>query len=292
MDFKELTASNSSALPSIILGVTNPFFNKVTVLCPSQFIQTTNVFQALQHWPNLIRLTDPTSEVKSPVKSKPKTNSKFKSDQKPGVFTASKPLLEKDKEIIKKISKGIQLKRPVEVQTALLRRYFLEITQTFIIPLERYLASLMPLARTISPYRAPPKVKPFNCEDFIKSVETAGPQLTSRIKGDWAGLYKRFLKSPNFVGWYNARAREMSAKLTLLHLECLSEAKISIWMEGKAEVELVDMVLRIRNKLAEAKKDFLPLADIVVERLEKHVKTIVETLPSDLQTVITNNRPG
>ena len=28
-DFKELTSSNSSALPSIILGVTNPFFNKV-----------------------------------------------------------------------------------------------------------------------------------------------------------------------------------------------------------------------------------------------------------------------
>ena len=30
--------------------------------------------------------------------------------------------------------------------------------QTFMIPLERYLASLMPLARTISPFRAPPKV--------------------------------------------------------------------------------------------------------------------------------------
>ena len=29
VDFKELTSSNSSALPSIILGVTNPFFNKV-----------------------------------------------------------------------------------------------------------------------------------------------------------------------------------------------------------------------------------------------------------------------
>ena len=31
VDFKELTSSNSSALPSIILGVTNPFFNKVSV---------------------------------------------------------------------------------------------------------------------------------------------------------------------------------------------------------------------------------------------------------------------
>ena len=30
-DFKELTSSNSSALPSIILGVTNPFFNKVII---------------------------------------------------------------------------------------------------------------------------------------------------------------------------------------------------------------------------------------------------------------------
>ena len=28
-DFKEMTASNCSALPAIILGVTNPFFNKV-----------------------------------------------------------------------------------------------------------------------------------------------------------------------------------------------------------------------------------------------------------------------
>ena len=62
----------------------------------------------------------------------------------------------------------------MEVQSALLRRYFLELTQvsyfllcrlfsannlqTFMIPLERYLASLMPLARTISPFRAPPKV--------------------------------------------------------------------------------------------------------------------------------------
>ena len=116
--------------------------------------------------------------------------------------------------------------------------------QTFLIPLERYLAGLMPLARTISPYRAPPKVKPFNSDDFIRSLEQSGPQLTSRTKGDWAALYRRFIKSPNFVGWYNARHAEVSTKLTLLHLECLSEARIESWMEGKAEVELVDMVLR------------------------------------------------
>jgi len=57
-------------------------------------------------------------------------------------------------------------------------------------------------------------------------------------------------------------------------------------MEGKAEVELVDMVLRIRAKLSEATRENLPVADIVIERLQKHVSTIVKTLPADLQTVI------
>jgi len=212
--------------------------------------------------------------------------SKFRSESRPGVFTAGKPLLDKDKEIVKKITKGLQLKRPMEVQTALLRRYFLELTQTFMIPLERYLASLMPLARTISPYRAPPKVRPFNSDDFIRSLESSGPQLTSKTKGDWPALYRRFLRSPNFVGWYNQRHREVTAKLTLLHLESLSEAKIEIWMVDKAEVELVDMVLRIRNKLSEVRREELPVPDIVLERLEGHVRTIVNTLPRDLQGVI------
>jgi len=274
-DFKELTSSNSSAIPAIILGVTNPFFNK-----------------ALQHWPNLVRLSEPLS-AKSPARAKTKAaHSKFKSESKPGVFTASKPLLERDKEIVKKITKGLQLKRPAEVQSALLRRYFLELTQTFMIPLERYLASLMPLARTISPYRAPPKVRPFSCDDLVRSLESSGPHLTSKTKGDWPALYRRFLKSPNFVGWYNQRHREVTAKLSLLHLESLAEAKIGQWMAGKAEVELVDMVLRIRGKLEEARREELPLPDLVVERLEGHVREIVATLPQDLQGVIAGGGGG
>ena len=87
-DFKELTSSNSSAIPAIILGVTNPFFNK-----------------ALQHWPNLVRLAEATPS-KSPAKAKTKAaQSKFKSESKPGVFTACKPLLDRDKDIVKKINK-------------------------------------------------------------------------------------------------------------------------------------------------------------------------------------------
>ncbi len=93
------------------------------------------------------------------------------------MYSQSKPFLEKDKAIVKRILKGVQLKRPAEVQSALIRRHFLELTQTFMIPLERYLAGLMPLAKNISPYRAVPKVRPFNADDFLASLENCGPQV-------------------------------------------------------------------------------------------------------------------
>lgn len=275
-DFKDITGSNSSALPNIMLGVTNPFFIK-----------------ALDSWPHLVRLGDqsqhemPRSPAHRAKNVKNGASGKLKLDSKPGVFSQTKSLLEKDKTIIKRILKGIQLKRPAEVQSALIRRHFLELTQTFMIPLERYLASLMPLAKNISPYRAVPKVKPFNPDEFLSSLDSCGPQLTSTLKGDWESLYKRFFRCPNFVGWYNQRHREVSQKLQLLHLESLSEAKIEHWMQDKEEVQLVDMVLRIRNKLEESCE--LALPDIICERLGKHVKTIVETLPTDLQAVLNKN---
>lgn len=74
-------------------------------------------------------------------------------DSKPGVYTHYKTFLQKDKSILKKLYKGIQMKRPAEVQSALLKRHLLELTQSFIIPLERYMASLMPLQKNISPYK-------------------------------------------------------------------------------------------------------------------------------------------
>ena len=75
------------------------------------------------------------------------------------------------------------------------------------------------------------------------------------------------------------RHREVAQKLQVLHLESLAESRIEVcilslekffgrihylqhfdftifflqnWMADKEEVQLVDMVLRIRNKLAEA----------------------------------------
>jgi len=67
-------------------------------------------------------------------------------------------------------------------------------------------------------------MQPFNPDAFFATLGTTGPQLTTGIKGDWTGLYKRFFRSPNFSGWFNARYKEVTQKLQVLHDEALSDA--------------------------------------------------------------------
>ena len=64
---------------------------------------------------------------------------------KAGLYTNFKSYLQRDKTILKRLQSTNSQQRPDTVQNALLRRFFLELTQSFIIPLERYFASRLPL---------------------------------------------------------------------------------------------------------------------------------------------------
>lgn len=202
------------------------------------------------------------------------------------MISKTKPFLQKDRNILKKILKGIESHRPAEVQSAIIRRHLLELTQSFLIPLERYMASLMPLQKNISPFRAPPVVQPFNPDEFLKSLETAGPQLTSGIKGDWPGLYRKFFRSPNFSSWYEARYKEVNMKLKAIHLTAMSEVSLNDYVQDKAEVEVVDTVLTIKEKLRSVESDCIPLAAETKSKLQNLLKSIIDTLPSDLHEVL------
>lgn len=65
-------------------------------------------------------------------------------------------------------------------------------------------------------------MNPFKAEEFLASVEHCGPQLTTGVKGDWTGLYRRFLSTPNFESWSRQRHQEANKKLKALQLEALS----------------------------------------------------------------------
>ncbi|XP_063518764.1 protein DENND6B isoform X4 [Pongo pygmaeus] len=264
-EFKEFT-TRTQAPPNVVLGVTNPFFIKT-----------------LQHWPHILRVGEPKMSGDLPKQVKLKKPSRLKTlDTKPGLYTAYTAHLHRDKALLKRLLKGVQKKRPSDVQSALLRRHLLELTQSFIIPLEHYMASLMPLQKSITPW----KIRPFSQDDFLRSLEHAGPQLTCILKGDWLGLYRRFFKSPHFDGWYRQRHKEMALKLEALHLEAICEANIETWMKDKSEVEVVDLVLKLREKLVRAQGHQLPVKEATLQRAQLYIETVIGSLPKDLQAVL------
>lgn len=271
-EFKEYT-SRTQAPPKVILGVTNPFFTKT-----------------LQHWPHIIRIGDvglPSSVSTGSLLAgdKLKKNSKIKSfDAKPGLYTEYKVCLKKDKSFLKSLTKpGHRLTNADSVK---LRRYFLELTQSFMIPLERYMATLMPLQKNISPLRAPPVLKSFKPEEFLSTVDSQGPHLTSHTKGDWGNLYKRFFNSPNFVHWLDGRKVEMQNKIEALHIIGIGNTNIADWCSDKSEVEIVDMVLRLRTKLKTVKTRDLNVPKETANQIEKQLIDIIGSLPEDLRLVL------
>ncbi|XP_067554599.1 protein DENND6B isoform X3 [Pseudorca crassidens] len=268
-EFKEFT-TRTQAPPSVVLGVTNPFFIKT-----------------LQHWPHVLRIGEPKMPGDLPKQIKLKKPSRLKTlDTKPGLYTAYTTYLHRDKALLRRLLKGLQRKRPSDVQTAVLRQHLLELTQSFIIPLEHYMASLMPLQKSITPWKTPPQIHPFRQDDFLRSLERSGPQLTCLLKGDWLGLYRRFFKSPHFDGWYRQRHKEMAQKLEALHLEATCEANLEIWMQDKSEVEVVDLVLKLRERLVRAQGHQLPVKEATLKRARLYIETVVGSLPKDLQVVL------
>ncbi|GLD72135.1 protein DENND6B [Lates japonicus] len=92
--------------------------------------------------------------------------------------------------------------------------------------------------------RAHPESSSSVRDEFITTLITL-PQLTPVLKGDWMGLYR----SPNFDGWYRQRHKKKTQKLESLHLEDLLS-----WTKDKSEVEIVDLILKLREKLIKARR--------------------------------------
>ncbi|XP_045867384.1 protein DENND6B isoform X1 [Meles meles] len=309
-EFKEFT-TRTQAPPNVVLGVTNPFFIKALQRWPHilrvgepRVAGEVGLASAQgsrgagarglegSEWRRVELGTDVQPGVCSvgdlPKQVKLKKPSRLKTlDTKPGLYTAYSAHLHRDKALLKRLLKGLQKQQPWDAQTALLRRHLLELTQSFIIPLEHYMASLMPLRKNITPWKTPPQIRPFRQDDFLRSLEHAGPQLTCILKGDWLGLYRRFFKSPHFDGWYRQRHKEMAQKLEALHLEAICEAQnIETWMKDKSEVEIVDLVLKLREKLVQAQGHQLPVKEATLQRAQLCIETVIGSLPKDLQAVL------
>ena len=322
---------SSTPLPpqsSIIIGVTNPFFSKLLHQWPHVIrvndnqdehskMKSNEKLLVIDHEDDnsspqeLDDSTDLSSSPQSikhlplkkfPTNSKPykrtrsinNNSSHLTFDMKPGLYTKYKPYLQRDKTILKKLQSSNSQQRPDTVQNALIRRFFPELTQSFIIPLERYFVSLLPLRKFYQVNRKPPTIKPFDNEEFLKTLDQYGPQLTSGLKGDWKDLYKHFLSTPNFRLWLADRQQEGNAKIYSLYIETIANCRLEedLRLSKLSEVELVDLVLKFTEFIQrlESKSDELLLTidqttkDDYVEKLRVKIQVIVnENLSDDMK---------
>ncbi|CAD5220044.1 unnamed protein product [Bursaphelenchus okinawaensis] len=265
-DFNQITSA--VPIPSMVLGVTNPFFSK-----------------ALAHWPHFLRVGDGSNDQTLIMDKLFKKLSDGKSlDSRPGLYSTYKPFLSADKSLMKKL---VNLgNRPDAVQTAILRRHFLELTQSFMIPLERYLSSLMPLRKQINPFKSIPQVKVFEMDEFFANLKKNGPLLTCGVKGDWCGLYTRFIRSPNFKSWLQMRLKDVEQQLSVIHLDVLCSADLSVdVLRDRKQVEIVDLVLKLNEKLSNIdEKD----VDKRI-RLQKQLGNVMNAVDDDLKQVLLSN---
>ncbi|VDK47424.1 unnamed protein product [Anisakis simplex] len=310
--FRHFDLVDRHTLPSVILGVTNPFFTKT-----------------LQHWPHIVRVVDAnTRNVVSAERTYRRMWDGRTLDTKPGLYTQYRRLLSRDKSLMKKLRKN---ERPDSVQSAILRRYMVDLTQSFMMPLERYLSSLLPLRKDMSPFKvntfsivffslpqtlmilmlsshsyfslhsltdlcqitqvnnfqAVPQIKPFTPNDFLSGLDDADPSLTCGVKGDWIGLYRKFISSANFEGWLRCRQKDVDRQLRATHLEVLCNADFSAGMlSERHEVEVVDLVLKLCERIREL--DRASFSEVRL-RLQSQLATILQSVNDELKSVLLSN---
>lgn len=279
-DFKELTNPFTSHAETngnfnrrqqgLMLGVTNPFFCKT-----------------LTKWPHVLKCGSMDDKMSKKVKSLEKIKTL---ELNPGYFSKYTGYLDKDRASIEKVVKNVlsNTRRPPEVASTMIRRYFATLTRSFEFPLERYISSLMPLKKHIDPFKPPPPPKPFEVKSFVISLSRSGPHLTSSVTGDWTTLYREFFRRPNFFGWLERKKIEMRDKILELHAEATSEADVLGWAEERTEVEIMDLLLQMKQKIGDLEQlKLLRLRERVILQME-HLK---DCLPYDTQKIFLMPQP-
>ena len=280
-EFYQITKTTSS-VPSMIIGVTNPLFSKLIHRWPHiirlndnshdySSMKKTENFLLVEHDQDSLSVNEledsmelsmsppkPVISNKVSTRAKPlkltessntTNNSSITLDIKIGLYTKYRPYLQRDTTILKRIQSTKAQQRPDTVQNVLLRRFFLELTQSFIIPLERYFCSLLPLRKYYHPNRDPPVLKQFNEDDFFKTLDQYGPQLTSGLKGDWKDLYKHFLSTANFRLWLSNRQQEANDKIFCIHIETIANCRLEedFRISRITEVAIMELVKKFRD---------------------------------------------
>ncbi|KAI5122741.1 hypothetical protein M0805_009826 [Coniferiporia weirii] len=208
-DYHSLVNKNQPKA-GLLLGVTNPLFENVC-----------------KHWPHKLSLgrvvdsSTRTSVAKKAIIATPP----------PGWQTRThNRYISKDRELLKRLESAIKGGGAIDADgkiALLLRRHFTTRAVQFLVPLNRYLNTLIPTPSTStsnnssSPSltnstqrRSPQSLKAFNRDHFFASLKTHGSPLPFRSAAKQREFYDRWLRSSAFGLWM---ARQEEAINKFLH---------------------------------------------------------------------------
>ncbi|OBZ72447.1 Protein DENND6B, partial [Grifola frondosa] len=195
----------------LLLGVTNPLFER-----------------ACQHWPHILSLG------RNPkVKGKRHSKMDFAPGPVPGWKSTHKRYTSRDHALLKQLEYACHGSDQNKIDaSAAMHRHFSSRTSALLVPLQRYLQTLIPSpsesararASTASspshsremlhPHDKGLRLKPFSDVAFFASLKTYGSPLSFKSAGRQKEFYERWLRTPAFGVWI-ARQEEVVRSVLL-----------------------------------------------------------------------------
>lgn len=188
-------------------------------------------------------------------------------DHIPGFTTKRKRRISKDRQLLKRLQdlatsatkSGLNDEAAISAAIAsanvTMRRYFADLTERFLSPLNRYVASLVPASFDLSSPSEVPKIRPFNTTDFLASLKMHGTPLAVRSRSLPTGasvrqsLYMDFLRCPNFSLWLHSRVAAAEEEQRRRYIASLLHGDVTTFGSTKGEIETIDLYSRLVEQI-------------------------------------------
>lgn len=176
------------------------------------------------------------------------------------------------------------------VNNEILRRHFLELTTNFLAPFGPYFKATTPLEGT-SPFVDPPPLPLFSTDEFLGNLSARGPGkfLMKRMKSNWLDLYRRFLRGPNFLPWFQRRRAVAEQEQQRLWRQARMKTDIQHFISKMTEIEIVDSFNVIERHLHGEIQEGSAESEATCEKLKRDLQAIFNVLPKDMQELLLMN---
>ncbi|SPO20108.1 uncharacterized protein UTRI_00503_B [Ustilago trichophora] len=187
-------------------------------------------------------------------------------DHIPGFTTKRKRRISKDRALLKRLQDlasaatkaggdDVAIQAAIQAANVTMRRYFADLTERFLSPLNRYVASLVPASFDLSSPSEVPKIRPFNTIDFLASLKAHGTPLAIRSRSLPTGasvrqsLYLDFLRCPNFSLWLHSRVAAAEEEQRRRYIASLLQGDVTAFGHTRGEIETIDLYSRLVEEI-------------------------------------------